>query len=280
MAAEQDALKGMKYKLECVQNEKAAGDGAALGLILLPLCTWGLYKCMEPTGELDGPAKLAYVVAHIGPTILMQWFLFEAMAKIRIAKAKAGKCPHPWEPDGRLGGGKPTPEGIDALNPSFYALWNRACQNNFESTVLNTLAIMCLSMYCGGAMYDARLAVALGYMHAIGGFVYAGTYAFMGPNHRMYGFIFRGFWQNGASALFCCIRSTGLFAESAVTLFWVCSAGLPLVVMILIVIVKKKYHGQIPEGQIFGYSFEELQAWIPKDVESGGAYKLTSDSEE
>eukprot|EP00930_Biecheleria_cincta_P102649 TRINITY_DN94444_c0_g1_i1.p1 TRINITY_DN94444_c0_g1~~TRINITY_DN94444_c0_g1_i1.p1 ORF type:complete len:284 (-),score=47.55 TRINITY_DN94444_c0_g1_i1:36-887(-) len=273
-AEEEAGVAGMKHKLECVQDEKAANKGAILGMFALPFCIWGLYSLMQPTGELDDAAKLCYVLKSIGPTVFMQWFLFETMAKIRIAKVKAGKCPHPWEPDGRLGGGKPTPEGIDALNPSFYALWVRVCQNNFESTVLNTFSILCLSLYCGGKMYDCRLPVALGYMHAIGGLIYAYAYAFVGPNHRMWGFIIRGFWQNGATALFCIIRSFGFFAEKPVMLFWGCSVGLVLIVCILIKIVKQKFHLSIPEGQVFGYKFEEFQAWSPKDFEAREGYNL------
>jgi len=259
--------------LECVQQEKAAGDGAFFGMFLLPLCVWGLYSMMEPTGELDEPASLCYVVKRIGPSILMQWCLLEAMAKVRIAKARAGKCPMPWEPDGRLGTGKPTPEGIDAMDPPFYALWNRVCQNNLESTVLNTFAIMCLSLFCGGPMYDARLPVALGYMHAIGGFVYAYCYAIQGPNHRMYGFIFRGFWNNGAVALFCFIRSLGFCESNPRTLFWSCAVGLPFVLICLIITVKKKFWAKIPEGELFGYTLNELKAWVPKDAQGNDSYK-------
>lgn len=271
-AAEAAALKDMKYKLECVQDEKAASTGAILGMVALPFCVWGLYQAMKPTGELDDAAKLSYVMKSIGPTIFMQWALFEIMAKVRIAKAKAGKCPHPWEPDGRLGGGKTTPEGIDALNPPFYALWIRVCQNNFESTVLNTFSILCLSLYCGGTMYDCRLPVALGYMHAIGGCIYAYCYACIGPNHRMWGFIIRGFWQNGANALFCFFRSFGFFEENPVTLFWWCSVGLVLFIVIAIKVVKQKYHLVIPDGQVFGYSFDEFKAWIPQDVKGDDSY--------
>lgn len=278
MAAEKEALNAMSYKLECVQQEKAAGDGAFLGMAGLPLCVWGLYSLMEPTGNLDDAANLCYVVKRMGPTIMMQWFLFEAMAKIRIAKARAGRCPMPWEPAGRLGTGKATPEGIDAMNPTFYALWDRVCQNNLESTVLNTFAIMCLSLYCGGPMYDARLPVALGYMHAIGGLVYAYSYACAGPNHRMYGFILRGFWNNGAAALFCFIRSFGLFSENPVTLFWTCAVGLPFVLVVLITIVKKKFWADIPEGQLFGYRLEEYKAWVPKDDQNDENYKRLSES--
>lgn len=92
-AAEAEALKDMKYKLECAQDEKAANTGAVLGMVALPFCVWALYKAMTPTGELDDAAKLSYVMKSIGPTIFMQWALFEIMAKIRIAKAKAGKMP-------------------------------------------------------------------------------------------------------------------------------------------------------------------------------------------
>lgn len=272
-AAEAAALKDMKYKLECVQDEKASNTGAIIGMTALPFAVWAIYSLMKPTGELDDAAKLCYVVKSIGPTVFMQWMLYEIMAKIRIAKAKAGKCPHPWEPDGRLGGGKATPEGIDALNPTFHALWIRVCQNNFESTVLNTFGILCLSLYCGGAMYDCRLPVALGYMHAIGGCIYAYSYACIGPNHRMWGFIIRGFWQNGANALFCLIRSFGLFEESPVTLFWVCSVGLVFALIVGIKVIKQKYHMAIPEGQVFGYTIEEFKAWIPKDVQVDNSYK-------
>lgn len=275
MAAEKEALNAMKYPLECVREEKASGDGAFIGMVGLPLCVWGFYSMMEPTGELDDAANFFYVVRRIGPTIMMQWFLFEAMAKLRIAKTKAGLCPFPWEPTGRVGSGKPTPEGIDAMNPTFYALWDRVCQNNFESTVLNTFAIMCLSLFSGGPMYDARLPVALGYMHAVGGLVYAYSYACVGPNHRMYGFILRGFWNNGAVGLFCFIRSFGLFAESAKTLFWGCAVGLPFTVIVLIIIVKKTFWSRIPEGQLFGYTLEEFKAWVPKDGQADHSKKRT-----
>lgn len=233
----------------------------------MPFCVWGLYSAMQPTGELDDAAKLCYVVKRLGPSILMQWFLFEAMAKIRIAKAKAGKCPMPWEPAGRLGPGRPTPEGIDALNPTFYALWDRVCQNNFESTVLNTFAIMCLACYCGGGMYDCRLPVALGYMHAIGGFVYAYFYAFKGPNHRMYGFILRGFWNNGAVALFCFLRSLGAFEGRPKVLFWLCAVGLVFTVICLIKVVKGKYTDKTPKNELFGYTLDQLKAWVPPKVD-------------
>lgn len=272
-------LKNMPYKLEAAQDEKAATAGAFFGMAALPLCVWGLYSIMEPTGNLDDAGNFFYTVKHIAPTIFMQWFLFEAMAKVRIAKAKAGKCPMPWEPAGRLGTGQPTPEGIDALNPSFYALWDRVCQNNFESTVLNTFAIMCLSLFCGGYMYDARLPVALGYMHAIGGFVYAYFYAFCGPNHRMYGFIFRGFWNNGAVALFCFFRSFGLMEQAPKALFWICAVGLPFILIILIKTVKAKYTDKVPEGELFGYTTEQYKAWVPRDIEACG-YKKAEDEDE
>lgn len=266
-AEEAQALKGMKYPLETVQGESASNVGAMFGMVALPLAVWGLYSLMadpDPAGIMTDPDKLCYVVRRIGPTVFVQWALYEIMAKLRIAKAKAGECPHPWEPDGRLGGGKPTPEGIDALNPTFHALWIRVCQNNLESTVMNTFVIMCLSLYCGGAMYDVRLPVALGYMHAIGACVYAYTYAVLGPNHRMWGFILRGFWQNGASALFCLIRSFGLFEEHSKALFWSCSVGLVFLLIVGIKVIKGKYHSKIPEGQVFGYTIEEFKAWVPK----------------
>lgn len=179
----------------------------------------------------------------------------------------------PWEPAGRIGSGKPTPEGIDAMNPSFYALWDRVCQNNFESTVLNTFAILCLSLYSGGAMYDVRLPVALGYMHALGGLVYAYAYAGKGPNHRMYGFIVRGFWNNGAVALFCMLRSFGFGEEKPKTLFWVCAVGLPFVLVCAITVVKKKFTDKTPAGMLFGYSLDEYRAWVPKTVEIDSSYK-------
>lgn len=270
--AESEALAAMKYKLETVQGEKAAGDGSFLGMAGLPLGVWIIYSfCLSPPGELDDAAKLCYVVKRLGPTVFVQWALYETMAKIRIAKAKPGKCPHPWEPKNRPGGGKPEPTGIDALNPSFYALWDRVCQNNFESTVLNSLCIFCLSQYCDAPFYDVRVAVGLGYMHALGMLVYAYAYSFVGPNHRMYGFILRGFWANGATALFCIIRSMGFFAENPVTLFWVCQVGVVVLLVIGIAVVKKKFTDRdTPEGTAFGYTFSELQNWVPKEAEQGG----------
>eukprot|EP00929_Paragymnodinium_shiwhaense_P090213 TRINITY_DN5038_c0_g1_i1.p1 TRINITY_DN5038_c0_g1~~TRINITY_DN5038_c0_g1_i1.p1 ORF type:complete len:275 (-),score=47.06 TRINITY_DN5038_c0_g1_i1:317-1141(-) len=266
--AEKAACAAMKYRLEAVQEEKAAGDGSFFGMVGLPLGVWLMYSyCMSPPGEMDDAAKLCYVVKRIGPTVFVQWAHYEIMAKTRIALARLGRAPHPWEPIGRLGGGKPEPMGLDALNPSFYALWDRVCQNNLESTVLNTLGIMCLSQYCYGPMYDVRVAVALGYMHAIGMVIYAYAYAGCGPNHRMYGFIIRGFWACGATPLFCIIRCMGFFEEDPISLFWGCQLGLVVFLILAIGVVKSKFVA--PEGTMFGYTFQELKDWVPADVEGG-----------
>jgi len=251
-------------QIEMVVGEKHAGNGANLGLVVLPLCTWALYKIMTDPGQLDDAARLCYVVKRIAPSMMMQWLVFEVMATMRIANTKAGNFPSPWEPELRAGPGKPTPEGIDALNPSFYALYFRAAQNNLESTVMNTFAILCFSLYCTGTMYDVRLPVALGYMHAFGGFVYQYCYSMLGPNHRMYGFILRGFWNIQAILTFCFIRSFGLMDSRPVLLFWICAVGTPLFWIMSIIVVKVKYLNKVPKGEAFGYTTSQYRAWALK----------------
>ena len=115
----------MVKRLTFLQDEKAAGDGCNIGILMLPLCCWYLYTASEPVGELDDAARLCYVIKRIAPTILMQWFCFEVMATYRAATTKAGTCPAPWEAQDRAGVGKPTPTGIDVMNPPFHALWFR-----------------------------------------------------------------------------------------------------------------------------------------------------------
>jgi hypothetical protein len=249
---------------ESVGAEKHAGNGAFLGLFLLPLFTWGLYKSMAVPGELDDAARLCYVLKRIAPSIMMQWLIYEAFATMRIANSKAGNFPFPWEPEARVGPGKPTLEGIDALNPPFYALYFRAAQNNLESTVMNTFAILCLSLYCDEDMYDVRLPVAFGYIHAFGGFVYQYCYSMLGPNHRMYGFILRGFWNIQAILTFCFIRSFGLMESRPVLLFWICAVGTPFFWMCSIIVVKVKYLAKIPKGEAFGYTVEQYKTWASK----------------
>jgi hypothetical protein len=257
----EDATQNMP---ESVGGEKHAGNGAFLGLFLLPLFAWGLYTIMEAPGTLGDAARLCYVLKRIAPSIMMQWIIFETMATMRIANSKAGKFPFPWEPEARTGPGKPTLEGIDALNPPFYALYFRAAQNNLESTVMNTFAILCLSLYCDGDMYDVRLPVAFGYIHALGGFVYQYCYSMQGPNHRMYGFILRGFWNIQAILTFCFIRSFGFFDGEPVFLFWICAIGTPFFWMCSIIVVKVKYLAAIPKGEAFGYKVDQYRTWASR----------------
>ena len=109
-------------------------------------------------------------------------------------------------------------------------------------------------------MYDARLAVALGYMHAFGGIVYAVTYSCFGPNHRMYGFILRGFWNNAGLAIFCLCRSFGLFESNAISLFWGCTVGIVVASIVVLIVLKVKF---IAAGAAkpFGYSSAQYKKW-------------------
>jgi len=257
-----ELLLGASRKLTFLEDEKAASAGAFVGMFGLPLLTYMLYNAMEPTGDLDPPGKLCYVIMRIAPTILMQWFVYEFMATYRAAMTKQGKCPAPWEAQDRAAIGQPTPTGIDAMNPPFHALWFRACQNNLESTTINTFAIMCFGLWCGDgvAMYDARLAVAFGYMHAIGGLIYQVAYSYFGPNHRMYGFILRGWWNNAGLALFCLLRSFGVSEhQGQISLLWQCLVGILVGNVVVLGIATKTIKAGVSAP--FGYSKAEYEAW-------------------
>ena len=121
---------------------------------------------------------------------------------------------------------------------------------------------MCFGLWCGDGteMYDARLAVTFGYMHAIGGAVYAVTYSCIGPNHRMYGFILRGWWNNAGLAIFCLCRSFGLFENSPIQLFWWCVVGIVVLNISVLICVKVKYLNGT-EAKPFGYTKAQFKKW-------------------
>eukprot|EP00928_Gymnodinium_smaydae_P035770 TRINITY_DN25114_c0_g1_i1.p2 TRINITY_DN25114_c0_g1~~TRINITY_DN25114_c0_g1_i1.p2 ORF type:complete len:109 (-),score=13.35 TRINITY_DN25114_c0_g1_i1:247-573(-) len=107
-------------------------------------------------------------------------------------------------------------------------------------------------------MYDMRLAVVFGCIHALGSAMYAWGYTMYGPNYRMFGFIASGFWNNMSILLICFLRQFGLGETHPGILCLWCLFGWPVFNIAILIVVKVKYHTKETLAQPFGYDKENL----------------------